>query len=243
MKKYSNDKRVVFNPEDHSYFLGEKRLTSVTTFLSRFKNEFDSDYYSKRSAKKEGVTQEEILKRWKDKALKSTTIGTAIHKIFEDYVTNNYCKINGELIFDYDIDSEYLIEFNKKKKVALSFIYDLFQTDRLIPFATETIVYNAKLAGQIDCLCKDEQDNYYIIDFKTNEKIETNNYGKYYKHELNSIEESTMHTYCLQLSIYKNMLKDLDIKKLYLIHITEEKYQFIECDDLIKKHNLYYLLE
>jgi hypothetical protein len=31
-----------------------------------------------------------MLSLWKEKAFKSTEIGTTIHKIFEDYTVNNY---------------------------------------------------------------------------------------------------------------------------------------------------------
>lgn len=159
--KYSNDKRVVFNNKDHSYFLGKKKLISVTTFLSKFKNKFDSDFHSKRIAKKEGVSQKEILDKWKEKAFKSTEIGTAIHQVFEDYVNNKYSKIQGVLKFEInDIDINYLIDFTKKYKVALSFINDFFETKRLIPVCSEMIVYNEKLAGQIDLICKDKDNNY-----------------------------------------------------------------------------------
>ena len=84
MNKYSEDKRVVFQESSHSYFLGEKKLISVTSFLNTFKNKFDSDFYSKKIALRDGKTQEEVLCEWNKKAFKSTEIGTAIHKIFED---------------------------------------------------------------------------------------------------------------------------------------------------------------
>ena len=241
--RYSKDKRVVFNPKDHSYFKGDKKLTSVTTFLSKFKNEFDSDFYSKRAAKKEGVSQQEILDRWEAKALKSRTIGTAIHKIFEDYTNNEYSVIDGKLIFeDYLENPDYYLDYLKKKKVSERFVNDLFVTKRIEPIYSEHIVYNDKLSGQIDMICKDSKENYYILDFKTNDKIETNHYGKFYKDELSFIPESTYNSYSLQLSTYKSMLKEFDIQKLFLVHITEEDYFFIECEDLIKTNNLEHLI-
>ena len=119
MKKYSKDNRVVFNQENHSYFLGDKKLISVTTILSKFKNEFDSDYWSKKIAERENTTQEIILKKWKDKAFKSTEIGTAIHKIFEDYVNNNYSVLNERLVFQFnELNPEFYLEFNQKKRCS-----------------------------------------------------------------------------------------------------------------------------
>ena len=242
--KYSSDKRVVFNQRDHSYFKGNKRLTSVTSFLNKFKNEFDSDFYSKKAALKEGVPQSVILDRWKEKGIKSVTIGTAIHSIFEDYFLNNYHIYNDELVFDDDISNDsYYIEYLEKKKIAISFINDFFITKRLTPIHSEYIVYNEKLSGHIDMICKDNEGNNYILDFKTNEKIDKNNYGKFYKNELSFLGESTYNNYCLQLSIYKSMLKKIKINNLFIIHITIDGYKFIECEDIIENYELQYLIK
>ena len=233
--KYSKNKRVSFDPGTHSYKNKDKKLISVTTLLNKFKNEFDSDYWSKEIARREKTTQEIILKKWKDKAFKSTEIGTAIHKIFEDYTNVNYSITNGKLEFDYNkLNAEFIADFNLKKEVALKFINDFFITKRLIPIETEFIVYNDFLAGQLDMICKDKENNFYIIDFKTNEKIETYSYGKKMKDIFRDIDDCSYYHYCLQLSIYKILLKEYDIKKIFLIHITSEKYEFIECQDLMQ---------
>ena len=46
--KYSKNKRVSFDPGTHSYKNKDKKLISVTTLLNKFKNEFDSDFWSKK---------------------------------------------------------------------------------------------------------------------------------------------------------------------------------------------------
>jgi hypothetical protein len=83
--KNSKDGLVSFNPINHTYHKGNKKLQSVTSFINSYKNKFDYDYHSERIAKREGKTKNQVLKEWKDKAFKSTEIGTAIHKIFEDF--------------------------------------------------------------------------------------------------------------------------------------------------------------
>jgi hypothetical protein len=236
--KYSLDKRVVFNEENHSYFLKDKKLVSVTTFIGKFKNEFDSNYWSKVIAKRENKTQEQILSQWKEKAKKACEIGTAIHKIFEEYILGNFIVLNNEIKIDFiDLEIDYFLDFNKKSKVAIQFIKDFFITKRLIPVHTEYIVYNDKLAGQIDLICKDQKENYYILDFKTNEKIEVNNYGKYLKDDLSHMPDCSFYHYSLQLSIYKQLTKE-DIKGLFLIHIADDKYNFIECVDIFNSYNI-----
>lgn len=235
MIKYSKNKSVSFNSLTHTYTKKDKKLISVTTLLSKFKNEFDSDYWSEKIALKENTTQEIILNKWKEKAFKSTEIGTAIHKIFEDYTNNNYCFVNDKIQFDYlPLKLEYLEDFNKKKEVAIKFIYDFFISKRLTPVEAEFIVYNDFLAGQIDNISKDENNNFYILDFKTNEKIEKYSYNKKMKFLFSDINDSSYYHYCLQLSIYKKILKNYKIKKMFLIHIDFEKYNFLECEDLMQ---------
>ena len=238
--KNSKDKKVVFDGKYHTYYKGDKKLISVTTLLSRFKNEFDSQYWSKVIAKREDKTQEEILSLWKEKAFKSTEIGTAIHQIFEDYTLNNYSILNDELVFDYKkIKEDYFLDFNKKSIVAKLFIKDFFTTKRIVPVFSEHIVYNDNIAGQIDMVCKDSKNNYYIIDFKTNEKIDFESYKNTKMLGcLNFIDDSNYWHYCLQLSIYKELIKECKVRKIFIIHITTENYFFIECEDILEKISL-----
>lgn len=239
MIKLSNDKKVSFNSETHLYSKNGNNLTFVTTLISKFKNEFDSDYWSKKIALRENTTQEIILQKWKEKAFKSTEIGTAIHKIFEDYTNGKYCFENEKLSFDYlPLKSEFISEFNLKKNVALEFIKDFFISRRLIPIEAEYIVYNDFLAGQIDNISKDNHNNFYILDFKTNEKIDEYSYGKKMKGLFSDFNDSSYYHYCLQLSIYRLMLKKYKVNKMYLVHIGFDFYKFIECKDLVQGINI-----
>lgn len=239
--KYSNDKRVSFDSTTHSYFLGEKRLESVTTILKKFKNEFDSEYWSNVIAKRENVTKDEILARWKEKAFKSTEIGTAIHKIFEDYTDNKYSILNDNFVFEYNtLKPEYLEEFNKKKNSAIRLLKDFFVTKRINTIYSEYICYNEFIAGQIDMIATDNKGNYYILDFKTNEKIDFESYqNKKMLGALNDYDDCSYYHYCAQLSIYKELLKnEYDIRKIFIIHITTEDYFFIECENILENVNL-----
>lgn len=236
--KYSKDKKVSFDPQWHSYtMVGGKKLMSVTTLISKFKNPFDSDYHSKNAAEKRGITQEQVLKEWKEKGDRSREIGTAIHKIFEDYTENKYSYENGVLCFDcMPVKNEYILEFEQKKQVALDFILTFFITGRLTPVYTEYIVYNDFIAGQIDMVCIDKKGNYFILDFKTNAEISKEAYRKKMLKTLSGIDDCTYFHYCLQLSIYKNLISE-HIEKMYIIHIAEN-YKFIECEYLLDKISL-----
>jgi len=236
--KYSLDNNVAFDSKSHVYRNKDKKLISVTTFLSQFKNEFDSEYWSNKIAIRDNKTQEQVLKEWSDKAKKSCEIGTAIHKIFEEYILGNFSILNNEIKIDFiDLEIDYFLDFNKKSKVAIKFIKDFFVTKRLIPIHSEFIVYNENLAGQIDLVCKDQKGNIYILDFKTNDKIETYSYGKKMKGVFKELNDSNFYHYSLQLSIYKEMYSD-EIKKIFLVHIKNEKYEFIECEDIFNNYKI-----
>lgn len=240
--KLSKDKCVSFDYKTHTYtnLKSSKKLTSVTTLLSKYKEKFDSEYWSKVIAKRENLTQDEVLKKWKRKAFKSTEIGTAIHKIFEDYVNNNYSIVNGFLEFDYNLlEDEFIIDFDKKKNVALNFINDFFLSKRIIPIETEYICYSDFFAGQIDMICKDNENNFYILDFKTNEEIKTESYNdKRMFGIFEFLPDCSYYHYCLQLSIYKKMLTEYEIKDMYLVHIDNEKYNFMKCINVMDKIEL-----
>jgi len=215
--KFSKDGVVSFDESNHSYYKDGSRLTSVTTFINKYKNKFDSEYHSKRIAEREGKTQDQVLKEWSDKALKSTTMGTYIHKIFEDY-------ING---LEYKDSGVY-----QKEKVAIKFINDMFLTERLRPIGCEDIVYNNFLAGQVDCKAEDQKGNRYILDWKTNEEISTYSYGKRMLGIFSHLDDHAHNHYMIQPSIYQRL--DGNVKECFVVHIMENDYKIIKVQDVLK---------
>jgi len=133
---------------------------------------------------------------------------------------------------------EYFTEFYHKAVVSAQFIKDFFLTGRLTPIHSEFIVYNDQIAGQIDMIAKDRNDNFYILDFKTNEKIDYNSYDKKMLGDLSFLNDASYWHYCLQLSIYKELIKEYKVNQIYIVHITTEKYEFIKCEDVLQKISL-----
>lgn len=216
--KYSHDKKVVFNDDDHTYFLGDKRLTSVTQYLSKYKPVFDSDLIAGKYAKKHGLKKESVLKMWKDKGDLACEIGTFVHSIFEDYINGNMININDEY---------------KKCYVAENIITDIFKSGRLTPIETEYIVYDDKLAGQIDCIAKDKSGKYYILDWKTNSKITFNNRWQKMLSPYDNLDDCSYNHYSMQLGIYKQLCKEYKIDSCYIVHIDETSYKFHKTNDIL----------
>jgi len=218
--KYSKDKRVVFKEEDHSYTLdGNKKLTSITQYISKYKAFFDKDKISQQYAKKHGLKQEDVLSEWKRKADESCIMGTYVHNIFEDF-------IEGKERNDIDFETY------PKSKIALQIIDELFVSQRLTPVETELIVYTDEYAGQIDCIAKDDKGNHYILDWKTNKEIKQSNHWQSMKNKFNVYDDCNFNHYSIQLRAYQQMCKEYDIKDCFIVHIKESDYEIFTARDI-----------
>ena len=211
--KYSKDGLVLFDEKTHSYFLGEKRLTSVTKYISKYKPVFDSEKIAENYAKKNNLIKEDVLKMWREKGEQACVMGTFIHKIFEDYIKGKHLSIRS----DYP-----------KCLVAQNFIKDFFDSGLLTPVETEYIVYNNELAGQIDCIVQNKKGEFFIIDWKTNNEIKYVNKWQSMLGEFCYLDDCSFNHYSIQLSKYQELCKEYDIKKCYIVHLNDYNYDIIE---------------
>lgn len=81
---------IVFEEIPHRYTIDGVEYTPVSTIISQYENEFDSDLRSKSYAEKNGLTQEEVLRSWKWTNRCATIMGTRAHEYGESY-TNLLC--------------------------------------------------------------------------------------------------------------------------------------------------------
>ena len=217
MKKYSKDNRVIFYEENHSYFLGEKKLRSITQYISDFKAPFDKERVSLAYAKKHNLTQKEVLESWEKKSKDACTMGTFVHAMFEDYILKKHIKTNENYV---------------KCDIARNVILDYFQSKRLTPVETEYIVYNDNYAGQIDCIAKNEKGEYFILDWKTNSEIKMSNHWQSMKGIYKSFDDCSYNHYSIQLNAYRKMCNEYPIKGCFIVHLKEDGYDFIEARDI-----------
>lgn len=215
--KYSKDGLVTFNKEHHTYRLGDKYLQSITGLISKFKNPFDSEKIATAYALKHGLDKNELLIKWENEGKISRDHGTAVHGVFENYIINNEIVLTGE----WD-----------KENVAEKFINEVFKTERLIPVETELIVYNDSIATQVDCIAKNKEGDHFILDWKTNKKIETCGYGKFMLPPFELYPDASFYHYSLQLTLNKILCKEYDIKKAFIVHILDDDYNFIEAEQI-----------
>lgn len=261
---------VFFNDEKHEYRdkVDGSKYVSVTTLVGEYKQHFDEQFWSSYkacealmdptsfSAIKPVLLQtklwndkllttykidkedfykkkQDILQEYADKRARSCEIGTAIH-------------LEQELAF-YNEDTRNLKKFGLGGKFYCEQgYYKLDQERAVYPEFLISHKFNntLKVSGQIDLLIKDGND-IFIIDYKTNDKIEKQSYfdrknkqHQMMKYPLNNVMDSNYWHYCLQLSLYFFLLKQINpefkLKKLALIHIdkTTRKETEYECEYL-----------
>ena len=190
---------VILDNNTHVYTNTEtgEKYTSVTTFIGAYKKKFDSDKWSKVVAKREGVSQKEILDKWSNITVTAQNRGTNVHLVMENYIKDK--KI--EKGFEELIDS-----FVKKT-------YGVLKDDSLV--LSEELLYSHlhKLAGTADLIV--ENDNiFYVMDFKTNKKFNfINKYNEYFYEPIDYLPQCEFTTYTIQLSIYAYMYELLTGKK------------------------------
>lgn len=194
---------IKFDEKTHIYTninTGE-RYISGTQLLGKYKEKFDSDAIAERTAKKRGLTKEQILNEWKESANIATTKGTAIHETIESMLMR--------------IPEKFHSEYSIVAKKALVEIEKVLGNTSNI--TSEMLIWNDKLkiASQSDLVqrytppfCKHEIIN--IIDYKTNKAIDTyNKYNTYMLEPLNNLMECEYNIYSLQLSLYAYLLEKM----------------------------------
>ena len=190
---------LVFDAAAHSYknpFTGEIYI-SATTLIGKFKKPFDVEAISKRIAEREGVSPEEIKRRWKKINNDSKEYGQTIHGIVEEY---NKTKT---IVDGY----EDLIKSYNKLGV-------LSEQDELL---VEEKVFNHeyKLAGTADIIRIEDGGGFSVFDLKTNKKFNLyNTYSEYLMNPLSHLTSCEYTTYGLQLSLYAFMFQCMTGRKV-----------------------------
>lgn len=213
LNKFNN---VVFNEEDHSYYLNFKRCISTTELIERYKRPFEKDIIAYKVSIKESKTKQEVIQEWYDSAI----IGTELHKC-------------AELMFQSKGYKPDPIVTNKLYKMLHQFHTDYKNILALVRAELVIADNDYGVGGMIDKLFYNTiEDELQIWDYKTSKKITTTSKSKMIN-GLNHLEASKYNTYSLQLSIYKKIIEkntNLKIGKSYLCWINEENdsYQVIE---------------
>ena len=249
---------VSYNDKLHKYWVKgtQQSCISVTTLIHKFST-FDEDFWSSYKAleslvdpevfleiKKDlldkkifnsthlnmaGVSDDdfterkiEILDEWATKREESCIRGSEIHKVHElkhlagETKELQHLGLGGK----FSTNTTNILEYGSQK-VYPELLLSIISPDGKL-----------RLAGQADLVIIDGED-VYILDYKTNKKIETKSYydkktkrSQMMKYPLNNLQDTNFWHYSLQLSTYAWMIEkanpNFKIKSLVLIHYDHD---------------------
>ena len=230
---------IKYFDEPHKYFNGDgKEYVSATTFIKKFKKEFQTQIMAEQYAAKRGLDVKDVLHDWDMKRDVSTVKGTMVHNMAENWWNNKsfpYDPSTAIKTFGHDIIKE---KYDKCELIFNKFWAD--SSKNLIPVKMELVVADDEyeIAGMVDCLFWNKKSEMLEIwDYKTNKEIKiSNNYGNKMLRPISHLDECELNTYSLQLGLYKHIIMkntNLQIGNSYLIWIHEgnESYKVIKCND------------
>lgn len=128
MKSFNEGVEIDFNEETHTYTYEDRKLTSVTAFIKKYIEEFNSEEISYICSDAWHVSQETILNAWDLNRDSTGFFGAGIHKALEyEDLYRNYYKSNGSRCF--------VIKHPLLKRIVDSF----FKLEKRLGFKGEVI--------------------------------------------------------------------------------------------------------
>jgi len=221
--KFSNLK---FNEKKHEYYVDGRSLTPVTNVAKKFSVEFDVEYHSRRIAERDGLTQDEVKKQWKEIGDNAADLGTNVHNFGERYVQAVYF---GEAIS--------VVPENNKENAIIKYWKSLPMF--LYPVSTELRMYSEKYgyAGTCDVLLFNSLTGKFIIDdYKTNEKL-FDDYNQTMHPPFDYLPNNNFNIYQLQLSLYRIMLEDMGygIENTRIVWLKSDgSFEILQTNDFSK---------
>ena len=203
--EHNQKAHLTFKPGSHDYYVGGKKLQSVTETISKY-FPFDEEKVSQAVAQKKIASQEEILQRWEQQKQH----GNEIHD-----VAHRYCQGKN---------------LAKKQKKKIQHAIRFLQTSSYTVKASEIQIFSEEddVAGTVDLLLYDEENQrYYVADWKTckNEIRKDKAYEKA-KDPFHYLPNNKFHKYSMQLSTYQTILEkqyDIQIFDTFIIHLKRDK--------------------
>ena len=240
-KELAKFNHIIFHDKEHKYYLNGKKMSSVTQLIGKFKQSFDTDYWSEKKAKERGILKEDILKEWKYKADFATQKGSAFHAFAENYLFNKVFPFPEEEMTSVLGSVENMLECRE----ALNHIIKLFKKfyedsfGKLVPVRAELVVGDEELGlcGMVDQLFWNEKSGMLEIwDWKTNKEIKERNKWQQFKDPISHLDVCELNTYSLQLSTYKYIIEkntNLKLGDSYIVWLNEknDNYKVFKCHD------------
>ena len=211
---------LTFEEKKHRYFVEGKPIkTSVSGLISEFYEHFDAQAVAPFSARKLGITTEEVLKQWADINQESRDRGHRVHNFGELYQFDRSLKPSCP-------QEEAIVAFWKSLP------------EHIIPVAAELRMYHFKylFAGTADIILFDTKTQTYIIaDYKTNKDLFKNFKNKTMLAPFEALLDCPLNHYVVQLSYYQLLLEQIGVRvtKRVIIWLgLDGKFTCINTDDV-----------
>lgn len=225
MENIKNDllhyfKDLTFNEEDHRYFVsGIPIQYSVSAKIKDFCKPFNKDLLSSIIAKKENVSPQDILDRWKSISDKAIKIGKEAHLFGELYAFNRDLRPQS----NYDI-------------AIMRFWNDLPKFVK--PVICELQMYHKEqlYAGTADIILLNEKTGKLIIgDYKSNADLFKNYKGQCLEERFSHLLDTPFNKYQIQLSYYQILLEQTgyEVSSRKIVWIKPDgNYNLYDCENL-----------
>lgn len=233
VNKHPRDDYITFYEEGHKYDLIHPDThqlinpISVTTLIHKYSTEFNADLIIYRmmksknwpSSKYYGLTKEEIKKSWEDNRDEAANLGTMMHADIERYL-DGLPPLNDKTT-EFQFFKSFWQDFTEKYPK-----FRVFRVEALV--YDEHFRYGQGICGSIDCLLKNDKDQYIILDWKRSKEIKMK--GGKMKPPFDDMADVNFSHYTLQLNIYRHILMtkygyNVIFLMLVILHPNQESYQ------------------
>ena len=192
---YFADPRFTFDAGPHEYRLGERVLTSCTSWLKDYKEPFDAARIARSLALRRGCSDQEILAEWE----RAGWVGTWTHEFIEHYY-------NGRPGYTERDDAEVQLRYGKFLQLHAARLH-AFE-----PVGQEVRVFHEALGvcGTLDYLgWHKAKQELWVLDWKTSKKIGTDQDSQYRRMfgPFADLWDHEHNVYSLQISLYRLMLE------------------------------------
>lgn len=237
---FPQDSLLSFEPSEHIYLYdGRIQLTAVSNIISQFFVPFDAIGLSERVARRDGVSQCEVLEDWDCKGLESREIGTFLHAQIESFFSNKPMSMSTHFCYNGKFVQE---SKDVSIEEEISYFRNFLRENSITPFRTEWHIFDMemKIAGTIDLLCRNG-NHFDIYDWKRSRKASPNE--TVWRNGINGLErvpDTSFYHYALQQNLYKYILEKnygIEVENMYIVmlHPMFGNYQKFKIPNMSKE--------
>ena len=237
-------KGMVFDELSHTYTKAGKGLMPVSNFIKKFVKPFEAEKIAPGTARKEGISIEQVRKKWEKTRVDACVNGTLVHDFAERYAIDKY-GILSNLKFSSVLQHLKKGQELQPKSLAVIKFWDR-KPDFYVPVALELRMFCVELgiAGTADIILLDTRDNTLVIgDYKTNKDL-----FKQYKDQkllgiFRDMNDCPYSKYKVQLSTYQILLEKTGYKvsRRFLVWLKDDAtYEIFNTGDITDRIENYF---